>query len=377
MKIIYFANSRLPTEKAHGIQIMETCQALAKEGVDLKLILPRRFNIIKKDIFNFYGLPKNFTIRKIACLDLMFLPIGKKLTFLIESISFALSSWWYIVKLKKQYDALYTRDFIIATLGLFGKSFFYEIHTLPRKIKWWHKLVWRKCQGFIVISETLRNELVQEGIESNKIIVARDGVDIEKFDIKINKKEARNKLKLAKNKQIVVYTGHLYLWKGADLLAEASSKISPDVDVYLVGGTAKDVVNFKTKYKFSNLHIVEHQSVEKIPLWLKAADLLILPNSAKEKISSHYTSPLKLFEYMASGSPIIASDLPSIKEILTEDEAIFFTPDNKNDLVKKINISLNKLDQLNVKAKLAFEKVKQYSWQKRAELIKKMLNNKI
>ena len=64
MKILYFANSRIPTEKAYGLQIMKTCEALAENGVSVDLILPTRKNRPFKgiDVFEYYGVKKNFEI---------------------------------------------------------------------------------------------------------------------------------------------------------------------------------------------------------------------------------------------------------------------------------------------------------------------------
>ena len=84
-----------------------------------------------------------------------------------------------------------------------------------------------------------------------------------------------------------------------------------------------------------------HQDHQKIPVYLKAADILALPNSGKTEMSRCYTSPLKLFEYMASQRPIIASNLPSIREILNEDTAVLVQADSPEkfaiEIIKLIN----------------------------------------
>ena len=71
MKIIYIANIRLPTEKAHGIQIMKMAEALANQGINLELLVPARRNDLTEDPFAFYGIKKNFQIKKVACLDFL------------------------------------------------------------------------------------------------------------------------------------------------------------------------------------------------------------------------------------------------------------------------------------------------------------------
>jgi hypothetical protein len=81
----------MPTEKAHGIQIVKTCEALADYGVKVELLVPDRKNPIKDDPFEFYKIAKNFAIKKVPCLDLINIPFLKKITFWLESFTFYLS----------------------------------------------------------------------------------------------------------------------------------------------------------------------------------------------------------------------------------------------------------------------------------------------
>jgi len=362
----------LPSEKAHGYQIANTCSALVEQNIEVTLLIPRRFNAIKNDFFDYYKLRQKFIIKKVFCLDFLKLPFLKKFSFLIESFTFALSAKKYIKDHAQGFDVIYTRDFIIVKfLKNLGKPVYYEIHTMPNKILNSHRDVWKKCQGLVVISNGLRDELVKQGIDRNKILVARDAVDIKKFDINLSKSEAREKLHLPPDKKIIVYTGHLYAWKGANTLVQALELLSDDKQMYLVGGTNEDVKIFKNKYKYKNLHIIGNRPQSEIPLWLKAGDLLVLPNSAQERISSHYTSPMKLFEYMASGTPILASDLPSIREVVSEKEVNFFMPDNVKNLSETIskcliNSSLDEKKQLNLE---------QYSWESRVKSIIKFISS--
>jgi len=100
---------------------------------------------------------------------------------------------------------------------------------------------------------------------------------------------------------------------------------------------------------------------------LFAADALVLPNSAKAKISSHYTSPLKLFEYMASRRPIVASDLPSLREVLRDGEnAVLVKPDNPRALAEGIERALSDAELAARIGRQAREDVEQYTWEKRA-----------
>ena len=100
-----------------------------------------------------------------------------------------------------------------------------------------------------------------------------------------------------------------------------------------------------------------------------AADVLVLPNSGKTDISAKYTSPLKLFTYMASGKPIIASDLPSLREVLSERNAFLVKPDDPDALAAGIRYALEHPDEAAKRAAQALEDVKRYTWESRAKHI--------
>ena len=377
--LLYIANIRLPTEKAHGIQIMKTCEALAAQGVEVELLAPKRRNHLKDDAFDFYNVSKNFSLRKIWCLDFIFLPVFKRLTFWLETFTFYLSVKKYITPLQfhsgreDKFDAYYTRDLPIALWLSKKVDIFYEIHTLPERPRGKHKRAWKMAKGLLVISEGIREDLIKYGVNKDKILIAPDAVDLGQFSIEESKEQSRARLNLPKEKKIVLYAGHLYSWKGADLLAQASKELS-EAEIYLVGGTKEDVENFKKKYNFANLHITGWQPHNLIPYWLNSADVLVLPNSAKEKISSRYTSPMKLFEYMASGAPIVASDLSSVREVLNENNCFFTPSDNPELLAKKIKESLTDKSKSARIAEQALTDVANYSWENRAKKILEALN---
>jgi len=107
-----------------------------------------------------------------------------------------------------------------------------------------------------------------------------------------------------------------------------------------------------------------------VPDYLFAADALLLPNSAKAKIASHYTSPLKLFEYMASRRPIVASDLPALREVLRDGEnAVLVEPDDPKALAERIKTVLDDSGLAKRISEQAYSEVSQYSWEERARRI--------
>jgi glycosyltransferase involved in cell wall biosynthesis len=372
-----FANfqfPRLPKPGTGGQAIsnfqLNSKSQISKSKIEVELVIPKRFNKIKKDPFEYYGMERVFKVTKLPCLDLI--PLGlARIGFLIQTFTFLILARIYL--LFKKYDLLYTRE---PLAGLFFRDFVLELHYLPKGIKPIHKKIWQRVKKIIVLTNFIKDKLVESGILPAKILVAPDGVALERFNVKESQIECRQKLNLPLDKKIVLYTGHLYEWKGAAVLLAAARNFQflisnfQNVLFVFVGGTEEDIEKFKKGASgLNNVLVVGHRPYTEIPYWLKAADVLILPNSAREKISQFYTSPLKLFEYLAAGKPIVASDLPSIREILNENNSILVKPDNPESLAKGINLALQKPDFSVKIAKQARQEVKEYSWQKRAQKI--------
>jgi glycosyltransferase involved in cell wall biosynthesis len=369
MKLKYITNIRIPTEKAHGIQVMKMCEKFSKL-VEVELIVPNKTNYLNRDPFDYYRIEKIFSIIKVPSIDFggktSFFP---RFLFILDFFIFAFSVF-FSGKVKKE-DTVYTRDYLLLPF-LFAKKRVVEIHDIPSERFFFPRII-KKADLIVAITLGIKKELISIGVPDERIVVSPDGVDVESFNFPITKQEARNKLSLPLNKNIVLYSGQLYSWKGADILAKASKYLDDNFLTVFVGGTLPWLSKFQEEYNYKNILILPMQNRELVPIFLKSADILIIPNTGKQKISSLYTSPLKLFEYMASNRPIIASDIPSLREILNENNAIFFESDNEKSLAEKINLTMNALPDSDKKANQALKDVYKYTWDKRAENIIKAI----
>jgi glycosyltransferase involved in cell wall biosynthesis len=368
MKLLYIANNRMPTEKAHGIQIMEMCQAFASHG-EVELVIPRRLNKIRQSPFEYYGIAKVFKITRLPCPDLTPFNIGS-LGFYIQAIAFLLAAKFYL--LFKKYDILYTREKMV---GFFFDNFVLEIHALPPKVRRFNKEIWRKARALAVKTDFIKQNLISLGINADKIIVVPNGVDLKKFDLNISKEEARRKLNLPLDKKIILYSGSLFLhdWKGISTLLDSVKYFTPNTLLLLIGGTKEEIAGLRAGYDCHNLILEEKKSHDKIPLYLKAADIFVLPNKSNHPESQFYTSPIKLFEYMAAKRPIVASDLPSIRGILDDNNAIFAEAGNPESLASSIKKLLEDPMLARRISEQAFSDVQNYTWEKMAERILKFI----
>lgn len=369
-KIFYIANVRLPTEKAHGIQIMEMCHAFATQGVELELVVPNRKNHITQETFAYFGMSQRFRITRLWTLDLVQQgPLG----FLIQSLTFMCGALRYVLT-RGENVLVYSRDDLFLFFWSFtGRPYAYEIHA-PK----WHfvsRRAIRRASKIICISNGLREFYVRKGVVGERLFVAPDGVNLERFLITETRAGCRKKLGLPQDKKIVLYSGHLYERKGAHSFARAANFLSDDVLCIFVGGTEKDIAAFKEEFGGEkNILILGHRPHQDIPYFLRAADVLVLPNSAKDEDSKLYTSPMKLFEYMASGTPIVASHVPSIREVLNDEDAFWFPSDNSTSMAKCLLEVLKDEVAARERANAALLAVKKYDWRNRSKNIIGILN---
>jgi len=217
----------------------------------------------------------------------------------------------------------------------------------------------------------MKEALVEAGYPASNIIVAPDAVDINMFDIRVSKKEARARTGLPADKYIVLYTGAIdEPWKGVGVLYDAAKQLSEDYLCVIVGGKPHYVGHFNSLHPpLSNFLLVGHRPHNEIPLYMAAADVLVLPNSAEAEISRVATSPMKLFEYMASGRPIVASDLPSIREILNNGNALLVAPDDSEALASGIQSAVANPNPTETRVAESRKDVSAHTWDNRATAV--------
>ncbi|MEK7621560.1 MAG: glycosyltransferase family 4 protein [Patescibacteria group bacterium] len=373
MKNIFLIfHGRFPSEKAASLFTAKSCESFAKQGIIVTLLVPRRRQREMVNPYSYYHVRENFSIVYLPTLDLLGLHFFQKTAFQISFVIFSLSSFFFLLFKASKQDIIYSNESLpILLCSFYFPRTFYETHDFPEQKLFFYKMLFRQVRQLLVTNMWKVNQIEQIfGLFRDKILCEYNAVDIEEFDIPITKEEARNKLKLPLDKKIALYTGHLYGWKGVSTLADAAANFPPEYLAVFVGGTSKDIENFKEKYSHNpQVLIAGHKKHDEIPIWQKAADVLVLPNTAREKISKYYTSPMKLFEYAASQRPIVASSIPSIMELF-DDRAVFFvSPDNPLELAKAIEKACNNERLSRSKSACAYNWVRKHTWERRATRI--------
>ncbi len=329
MKLRYIANVRLPTEKAHGLQIMSMCAAFAAVGAEVELLIPDRFNKIAGDPFEYYGVPRVFSISRLKTIDFT------RYENILGSAAYWLQTWSFaqaaLKDARKNPAAVYYHrdEYAFKRFAEAGEPSVWELHIVPNHLPRYRRAL-AAAKKIVVITRGIAEDLIAAGVPAEKILVAPDGADLAKFQNLPDHSAARAALGLPPEKIIALYTGQLFPWKGVDALVEAAAGLPREILVVIVGGGAGRLQELKARAEAAGASVLFVGQVkhDQIPLYLAAADFAVIPNSGKEEISHRYTSPLKLFEALAAGRPIIASDLPSLREVLDSTTAIFTPPDN-------------------------------------------------
>ena len=383
-KLLYVANARLPTEKAHGVQIMKMCDAFAQNGAEVELVVPFRVQTAQmrrvRDLWAYYGVRQRFKLTRLPSLDLLFLDRHLPgrffyLPFYVQSLTFGVCAALY--SLLRRADVLYSRDWMFFLLWLpwrwlRKRTLVLEEHTFPHRGGWGNRLhlaVSRRVDRLVVITQRLRELYVAAGVPAERVLVAPDGVDVAQFESPMDKTEARRRLGLPIEGRVVCYTGQLFEWKGVYVLVDAALHL-PDVLFLIVGGMEEDRERLRAYMAgrpVENVCLIDHVPPTEVPAFLFAADALVLPNSARGAMSREYTSPLKMFEYMASGTPIVATDLSSTREILHHGEnAVLVQPDDPQALAQGIRQVLEMPDRGQQLAAQAYQDVTAFTWARRA-----------
>ncbi len=327
MKILYIANIRLPTEKAHGAQIMNACESLVWAGHEIELMVPRRRNTLSTNPFDYYGVLSRFPVRRLFTVDLVReLPFG----FLLQTASFLIPATYRA--LSGHADIIYSRDeaMLLFPILLGAKNTVWESHD--GAWNWAARFVAHRAKKVITVTEGGRTFYISKGITKDKILALPNGVDVGAFAVE--REEGRKFLGIQSPGKVVLYAGALDGWKGTDTLFASAAFLPSSARVVVVGGQPRQIQALAPRYP--TISFIPQFPPREMGRIVAAADVCVLPNTGTDPISITFTCPLKLLAYMAAGKPIVASDLPSIRELVGHDAALLVPPDNPQALADGI-----------------------------------------
>jgi glycosyltransferase involved in cell wall biosynthesis len=384
--VLYFADTRFPIERANGLQTMETCYALAQRGHDVTLVVRPDSARMPRDPFTYYGLPR------LANLKIHSVPGGsqrhaRRLRFLVTAVRLAtnrldtltitrdlgLASWLLQLPRSRRPRVVYESHGHAVTVAeempaLLGRpdraASLRKLARLDRR----ERRVWRGAAAYLTLTQALAEELCQRyGHRSEVFVVpdaARPGPEVPMP---------------VSGRFIAGYAGHLYPWKGVDVFVHALA-LAPDVHGLIVGGhpgerdmerVSRLIASLDLEARVTVTGLVPPREVSGALAW---ASVLVLPNTASA-ISERYTSPLKLFEYLHMGRPIVASNLTALREVLTDGRTALLVPPGDPAALARALVRLrNEPGTAAALAASARALAPLYTWMARAEKIERALS---
>jgi|GEM_PF-360271 len=409
MKFLYLTNERFPTRDAVSIQQMHVVESFAQLGLDVTFIRPYYHDMSQfsdDDIRHFYGIDNNFDMKTIPSLLSMSKPrYGIDIGYgvdgkenlkipVIGGMSVLASTAAYIIKnvLSGTFDEpaiIYSRNLNSTYVfcrhrrtWLRGKpvKIFVEAHALTQRPQRLFNYIIAQCDGIVSITNALKDDLVRTyNIPPEHIYVAPDGVrEIQSQDANSSVSQVRQRLNLPLDKKIVVYSGGFSRGKGVENAIRAAAHFNNDVHFYLLGGAPKTIAEVKKMTnadQYQNVHLPGFIPPRDIASYQAAADVLILPSTYDYSLRE-YTSPLKLFEYMAAGRPVVASDLPVFREVLRHKENGYLVEANPDALADGIRTVLSHPELAKHISSNAFNDVQKFTYHQRAKNIVNFLEEK-
>lgn len=384
MRIAYVHHTRFPTEKAHGFQVASVCHALASLGHEVTLLAPDVVNNTEQDPHDFYGLPRSFEVRRLPTADALqsrFVP--GKLAFYISMRSYRRSLTAFFRR--DRFDLLYLRSpLLLSSLLATGIPVILELHALPRTLRPLFARRCNRCRRVVCLTRAMRDELLRWGAQPRCVTVEADAVDPARFDYPVPAYEAKERWKLPAQFPIVGYAGSLVtqdtIEKGIreliDALALLWKRRAPFFG-WIVGGpsdAAEHYRQYATERGISSL--IRFQGPvppARIPQALAAMDVCVYPAPGPPASAHPYfrrdTSPLKLFEYLAAGKPVVCADLPPLHDVVDEELVSFFQPGDASSLARALEHALTHLDESRARGRKGRILAQEHTWEGRMKRI--------
>ncbi|PHM39596.1 putative glycosyltransferase WbpH [Xenorhabdus mauleonii] len=388
MKIAYIDPYPVPDYRVASLQILQNVDAFARQGHHVCLITPKGQNCVEEIIDR--PLPPSVELISLHNIRRKwYFPLNTQKLFY-----FQVTKWLKEHKI----DAIFTRNIKMANYLLckhpeiphffesheiFAQSF-KESHDLLRrqnqrkyqKLKKIERQVYGKSQVIFTLTSLLREDIYQEYGVKTPIVVAPDGVDI------LAVESVQQTLSGGENKRPtqVLYLGSLHRWKGVPTVLKAMSYLD-DAVLNIAGGTTEQISKLKhtakqigVSDKVNFLGFIQPKNRFQV---IADSDICVLPLT-KTSIGSRYTSPLKLFEYMAMGKPVVISDFPSIRDAVDERAVNFADSENAESFAEQIRWLIHHPVELAAKVDHSQQLITaRFNWDQRAKLITGVMAEKL
>jgi len=375
MRIYYPAPEPFPDARARFLQIIHTAHALARAGADVRLLTGLKAGFNAERLLAFYGLAPhpNLTVTRLPLLrreEADRFRVSWHGVFHAALIAYLLGQRFT----SRPPGLLFVRHLKLAARLLpvrrvLGLPLVYEVHeffhlTADRpaareKLKRLETAVHLNAEALICLTEHTRSRLKEIWGREQNVFVAPSAAPGEWLDREPGPPGS-----------YILYTGALYAWKGVDTLIRAMKYLPGEKALIVGGGDRLDALKrladregVAERVEFTGP--VAHQTV---PAFLSQAKVAVLPNTAEG--TSPFSSPLKLFEYLAAGLPVVASDIPAFRDVLQNGQnALLIEPSNPRALAEAVRRLTDNPALAETLSRQARQDAEHYTYPRRAETL--------
>lgn len=375
MELFYISPSELPSRSANAVHVVHMCNALGRLGLDVTLfakrsiaddreLLPNLQRLYGVDLDNvrivsFFSNNSRGDNLRIAALGLRRLWNGNTTDLIVSRNLYA--------------------SFVLG--GLLGRPLVFETHQLESGVrKWLQRIAMRGRRVLtLAISKRLIEALTRHhGLAPVRSLVLPDAAPagIKALSADQRKTLRDDWLKAAGQSgatSVCGYFGHLYPGRGVEII-EQLAQARPTLAFLVFGGTEADIAARKADNPPANLHFMGFLPHSEVRQAMAAMDVLLMPYQARVSIgieghdTAEWMSPMKMFEYMATGVPIIASRLPALQEVLEDgQDCLMAESDAPDEWLSRLDDCLSDPSASNALAANARNKyLQEYNWDVRA-----------
>jgi glycosyltransferase involved in cell wall biosynthesis len=364
MRILYLSISYVPSRSASSVHAMKMCAALARAGHDVELVTkgtPQRQEPGVDDVFEHYGVDR-FRVTPVSRPPHR----GGGLVYLGQVSR--------LLRERRAVDLVYSRDLVAAwRAAAGGHRVIFEAHGLPQGLqRWFARRLVRAAglQRLVFISRALEELWRSEGLLDAPVqtLVAHDAAD--------PMPTGESSTAGASGPLRAGYVGHLYGGRGVELIL-AVARALPEVEFHLVGGRERELAAWQAQAVPRNVQFHGFVPPGELPALYRGFDVLLMPYQRSVSVRSgasdtaRWMSPMKMFEYMATGKAIVSSDLPVLREVLEHDaNALLVDPEDASawvEALKQLAREPALRARLGERALADFER--HYTWSARAESV--------
>lgn len=366
--LVYVHPTVFPALTANSVQVIAMCEAFGRYSQSTYLAAFRDPVGSRGDPFRYYGVAKTFEIEWLSGKPKRGLRIFLTVRHLVRRFG---RTWTCFTRVPT----------VAAVTSTLGVPTILELHDVP-----WSNLqrvALRFCTRsrhllfLVAISEQLRAALSARGYaRAGTVMVLSDGARVRDDRTKVDIRAVRIRLGLPTDRPVVGYAGSLKMDKGVHVLLRAADKL-PLAQFVVVGGSPADELN-RMRRDYPEVTFLGQIAPFEVADFLTACDVVTAPfvkaanlQRGRRSVAIHeFMSPLKIFEAMASGTPLVTSDLPVLREVLKEGQTcLMVRPGDSDALAEAIARLLEDRELASRLAHEARQDVKQYSWDGRAAAI--------